>query len=423
MTLLAPGVRRPARQLLVGTNRVLRLSDAGADALDALLEGRAHPGVDALRRRLLDAGMLLLPPGPPRLTELTVVVPARGPAGVDRVRGSVPGGVPVLVVPDEGEPPRGPAATRNLGAAQATTALIAFVDTGVLLPAGALERLTGFFADERVVAVAPRIVSDGVSGLVGVLEQQLCALDLGPAAGEVRPGAVVPYVPSTVLVVRRKAFDAAGGFDERLHVGEDVDLVWRLSEHGVVRYDPDVVVHHAPRTSLRAALRRRRDYGGSAGALDATHPGRLRHLRLTRRSALPWAAALVHPVAGGLAAAAQVVAAPRRLPSLPPAEARRLTAAGQWSAFTATGRYAVRPALPLTLAALAVSRRARRLGPLLGVAYVAGSPWRSGPVRGLPARAVVGTADDLAYSAGVWESALRTRRWRVLVPGGQSTGR
>lgn len=419
MTLLAPGVRRPSRKLLVGWSRVLRMSDAGADALDALLDGQPHPGVGVLRRRLLDAGMLLLPPGPPRLTDLTVVVPARGHAGVGRVRDTVPGGVPVLVVPDDGAVPRGPGATRNLGAAQATTKLIAFVDTGVHLPVGALERLTGHFADERVVAVAPRVVSEDAPGPVGVLEQQLCALDLGGTAAEVRPGGAVSYVPSTVLVVRRETFMTIGCFDEELHVGEDVDLVWRLSERGVVRYDPEVVVRHAPRTSLGDALRRRRDYGASAGPLDLRHPGRLRHLRMSTRTLLPWVAALGHPVAGPAAAAVLVLAAPRRLPTLPAGEVRRLAAEAQRSSFAAAGRYAIRPAWPLTVAALVASRRARRLAPLLTAAYVAGSAdrLRAGPLRDLPARAVLSVLDDLAYSAGVWDSAGRTGRLRVLLPG------
>ena len=431
MSPLAPGVRRPSRQLLVGTGRVLRLTPSGADALDALLDGAAHPGAAALRRRLLDAGLLLLPPGPSRLGDLTVVVPACADAAeVARVLDGIPAGVPVVVVDDGSEPPLpgadvrhdvscGPAAARNAGAALATTDLIAFVDTGVELPAGGLERLTGFFADERVVAVAPRVVSQPATGLVGVLEQQLCALDVGPTAAEVRPAGEVSYVPSTALLVRRDTFVAAGGFDPALNVGEDVDLVWRLRNHGVVRYDPEVVVRHSPRTSLRSALRRRSDYGGSAGPLDARHPGLLRHLRGSPRSLLPWAAALVHPLAGVAAALAVVLEAPRRLPSLPPAEARRVVVSGQWATLRGVGRYAVRPGLPLTAAALVTSRRARRLLPVLAAAYLAGSAdrLRAGPLRDLPARAALGLADDLAYSAGVWTSAGRTGRLRVLLPG------
>ena len=420
---LAHGARRPSPELLVGGSRVLRLSSSGVGALDALLSGRSAPGVDVLRRRLVDAGLLLVPPGPSRLSEVTVVVPARATAvEVQRVRDGVPAGVPVVVVDDAGVQPRGPAATRNLGAREVGSELIAFVDTGVHLPPGALERLSGHFDDPQVVAVAPRVVSDAGRGAVGVLEQSLCALDQGAVPALVRPGAVVSYLPSTVLLVRRSAFEEVAGFDEQLRVGEDVDLVWRLSEIGVVRYDPEVVVRHAPRTLLLAALRRRVDYGTSAGPLDLRHPGRLRHLRVSRWSALPWTAALVHPVWGPVAAAAVVATAPRRLTTLPPPEARRLTLSAQWSSFRAAGRYAVRPAWPLTLTALVASRRARRALPLLGAAYLAGSSTRllPGPVRELPVRSVLHVADDLAYSAGVWRSARRTRRWRVLLPGGAS---
>ena len=419
---LAPGVRRPAPELLVGGSplRVLRLTSAGTVALDALLSGVPHAGVAALQRRLLEAGMLLLPPGPSRLQAVTVVVPARAPvAEVRRVLDTVPAGVPVVVQDDSDQVPRGPAGTRNLGAASSDRELIAFVDTGVQLPPGALERLSGHFADPRVVAVAPRVVSDPARGAVGVLEQSLCALDQGDVPALIRPGAAVSYVPSTVLLVRRSVFDEVGGFDEQLRVGEDVDLVWRLSRHGVVRYDPEVVVRHAPRTSLAAALRRRRDYGGSAGPLDLRHPGQLRHLRLSRWTLLPWVAALVHPAAGPVVAAALVLVAPRQLPSLPAAEARRVVAAGQWSSFGATGRYAVRPAWPVTAVALVASRRARRALPLLAAAYVAGSSarLRGGPWRELPVRSVLHVADDLAYSMGVWSGVRRTGRWRVLVPG------
>lgn len=435
---LAPGVRRPSSQLLVGGSplRVLRLSETGARALDALLDGVPHPGTAVLQRRLLEAGLLLLPPGPSRLSDVTVVVPARARLHeVQRVLDGVPAGVPVVVVDDGSNPPlagaavrhersRGPAAARNAGAALAMTEFVAFVDTGVRLPDGALARLTGHFADKRVVAVAPRVVSEAASGLVGVLEQQLCALDLGPTAAEVRAGAAVSYVPSTVLVVRRDSFVALGGFDEALEVGEDVDLVWRLADLGVVRYDPEVVVRHAPRTSLRAALRRRRDYGSSAGHLDRRHPGQLRHVRVSTWSLLPWAAALVHPAGGPVAAAGLVAAAPRRLASLPPAEARRLAASGQWAAFGAFGRYAVRPAWPLTAVALVASSRVRRLAPLLATAYAVGSitRLRGGSLRELPVRSALHVADDVAYTAGVWRSVIGTRRWRGLLPGSARVG-
>lgn len=433
---LDPGVLRPRHDLLVGGAplRFLRLSPAGARALDALLAGTPAPGVAALQARLLAAGLLLLPPGPGRAADVTVVVPVLDSTDqVRSVRSGVPAGTRVVLVDDGSPQPlcvpgvevvrhartAGPAAARNTGAALVTTPVVAFVDDGITLPPGALERLAGHFVDERVVAVAPRIASDPAPGLAGVLEQQLSSLDLGRVAGEVRPGQRLSYVPSAVLLVRRSAFEQVGGFDESLRVGEDVDLVWRLSRSGVVRYDPDVVVRHAARPTLAAVLRRRADYGSSAAPLDQRHPGRVRHLVLSPWFALPWVAALLHPAAAPVVAGVLVARAPRALPALPPEVARRLVGRGQWEAFTAVGRYSVRPALPATLVAVSLLPRVRRLLPLLGWAYAAAvlPDLRRGPLVG-----ALRLLDDVAYSTGVWRGCVRGRRWRPLVPGWSAAG-
>lgn len=434
---LAADVRRVGPDLLVRDRplRVLRLSRAGQAALDALLSGRPDRGAETLGRTLSDAGMLQRAQSPSRLDDLSVVIPARAEVGdVRRVLAGIPSGVPVVVV-DDGSPrplgpdlrgvqvvrhesSAGPSAARNAGSRCVGTPLIAFVDADVELPPGALEQLTSHFADSAVVAVAPRVVSRSAPGWVGVLERQLCALDQGTRSGRVGPGWPVSYVPSTVLLVRSDVLGSVGGFDELLHTGEDVDLVWRLAQQGEVHYDAGVVVRHGPRPSVRAGLRRRAAYGTSSAPLDRRHPGQVRHLALSRWSALPWAASLVHPLAGAAVTAALVAAAPRGMPGLPPAQARRVAATGQWAAFAATGRYAVRPAAPLTAAALVMLPRARRLAPLLLAGYLVGSGPRltAGPARDALRRAALILADDIAYSAGVWSSALQHRRPQVLLP-------
>jgi mycofactocin system glycosyltransferase len=437
---LDPGVRRPRPDVLVGGTpaRSLRLSAKGVEALDALLAGVPHPGTAALERRLLGASMLLRGAGASRSHEVTVVIPAHAtPDEVERSLEGVPAGIAVVVVDDGSARPltsallprdgvvvhrtaarSGAAAARHTGASMTSTELLAFVDADVELPPGWLDRLSGHFVHEDVVAVAPRVVSRAASGIVDVLERDLCALDLGAASGVVQRGARVSYLPSTVLLVRRSAFDAAGGFDPALAIGEDVDLIWRLQEHGTVRYDADVVVRHGPRTSLAAALRRRWDYGNSAASLDLRHPGRLRHLVLSVWSALPWGAAVVHPALGIATAGLLVGLAPRGTPTLPAAQARRHAARGQWAGALGLARYAVRPMLPVTVAAAVASRRVRRLLPVVAAAYLAATAGEvARPPRGrIPARLVMRLADDVAYSGGVWSSCAQQRRPGPLLP-------
>jgi hypothetical protein len=103
---------------------------------------------------------------------------------------------------------------------------------------------------------------------------------------------------------------------------------------------------------------------------------------------------------------------------VPPGIARGLVAKGQWSALGATGRYALRPALPLVVPAALASRRVRRLVPALAAAYAlaTGPQVLAGGPRQAPARALMRVLDDLAYTAGVWQGCLRTRRARPLLP-------
>jgi mycofactocin system glycosyltransferase len=419
--------------------RSLRLSAQGVAALEALLAGTSHPGVTALERRLVEASMLLRSPGTSRGDDVAVVIPAHASASeVTRTLDGVPAGVAVVVVDDASPEPLasalatrdglvvqrtanrgGAAAARNAGAATTSSELLAFVDSDVALTPGWLDRLSGHLVHPEVVAVAPRIRSRPAKGLVDILERHLCALDLGPISCDVRRGARVSYVPSTVLIVRRSAFEAVGGFDEALRIGEDVDLVWRLQDIGTVRYDDDEVAHHGPRTSLRTALRRRWDYGTSAAPLDLRHPDRLRHLVLSVWSALPWATAVLHPALGVATAGALVGFAPRGMPSLAEGQARKLAALGQLSGFRSVARYAVRPLWPATLTASLTSRRVRRLLPWLTVGYLAAiaRDLRGSSVPGIPARLALRLADDLVYSGGVWQSCVRDRRPGPLLPG------
>ncbi|GAC1611096.1 MAG: mycofactocin biosynthesis glycosyltransferase MftF [Mycobacteriales bacterium] len=434
---LAPAVQRPVPELLVGgvPPRRIRLSPQGVAALDALLAGTTHPGAVAVQRRLLSHAMLLRRPGPGRPTDVTVVIPARcQQPEMERTLASIPAGVPVIVV-DDGSTPAlsarpglrihrsdasaGPAVARNRGATDVTTDLLAFVDTDVVLPVGWLDRLSGYFDAAEVVAVAPRVRSRPARGAVGVLEADLCALDLGAIPADVREGAAVSYLPSTVLLVRRSAFEAVGGFDSGLRVGEDVDLIWRLQAVGIVRYAPEVVARHGPRRTLRSALYRRFEYGTSAAALDRRHPHRLSHLAAAPWSLLPWLTGLCHPVAGLAVGGLLVIVAPATRTGRAVPDARRRVLAAEASAARAAGRYALRPGWPLLLlAAIVTSRFGRRATPTLALSYLAAvrSEVCADPAGRFAARLALRVLDDLVYGAGVWHGCVTARRFGPLLP-------
>ena len=379
---------------------------------------------------------------PPGDAAVTVVVPARSSTRqVSRLLAAVPEGVPVVIVDDGSQPPlspaarpglrvlrhaapRGPAAARNAGAREVTTPWVAFVDSDVVPGPGWLDAMLEHARAPGVLAVAPRVVSAPTGGLAGLVETWSGGLDLGAKASDVGLGQRVSFVPTALLVVERDAFDEVGGFDESMHVGEDVDLVRRLEARGRVRYEPDVVAVHEPRTSFRAVLARRFAYGLSTADLDRRRPGSVRHAEVSIWSLAPWLlAVLVHPAAGVAAGALTVAISPYGLRDLSPADARRLAAHGHLLSACGLGRYLVRPLWPVT--ALAFLLAPRRRGVLAGAVAVgaadavarrvrAETATRSAPAAAKALIAMI--LDDVAYSAGVWAGCIRQGTIGPLLP-------
>lgn len=196
-------------------------------------------------------------------------------------------------------------AARNTGLKETSGELIAFMDSDCTADPGWLQALSAHFADPLVALVAPRVLPDtSRGGLLARHEVARSALDMGPLQELVKPGARLSFVPSAAIVVRRSAI-AGSGFDESLRVGEDVDLVWRLTDAGWhVRFDPSVRVTHAARTEPVEWITRRFQYGTSAADLAIRHPGLLAPVR-----ASGWNVAALALLAAGRPRTAAVVAA------------------------------------------------------------------------------------------------------------------
>ncbi|MFF6793728.1 glycosyltransferase family 2 protein [Streptomyces filamentosus] len=164
--------------------------------------------------------------------ELDVVVVGNG-----CVPAQVPAGVRTVALAENVGIPEG----RNIGARSVEGELLFFFDNDAVLPAAdVLVRLAGALLREPGLAyVQPRIADPGTGITVRRWVPRLRAGD------PERPG-VVTVMAEGVVMIRRDAFDAAGGWPGHFFLfHEGVDLAWRLWDRGGAgRYLPDVVVHH-----------------------------------------------------------------------------------------------------------------------------------------------------------------------------------
>lgn len=167
-------------------------------------------------------------------------------------RAALPGGLVVALPANLG------AAARNVGLRLATTPLVAFSDDDSWWADGALALAGRRFADDpRLAVLAARILV----GPGGAVDPTCLLMENGPLDEHYAPRAqgrrgVTGFV-ACGTVVNRRAVLAAGGFEARLMVGGEEELLaLRLAQAGwKLVYEPAVVAHHHP--SPRRVLRQR----------------------------------------------------------------------------------------------------------------------------------------------------------------------
>src|SRR5512136_2079386 len=136
------------------------------------------------------------------------------------------------VVLDSGGTGTGPAAARNCGSRVARGELLAFIDSDCIASPEWLEELVGLFDDPEVAAVGGFVDGMHTSSFLDRYELAMSSLTLGNRERSGQQGDDTFYLPSCNLLVRSSAFRSSAGFDPEMHVGEDVDLSWRLRDSG-----------------------------------------------------------------------------------------------------------------------------------------------------------------------------------------------
>lgn len=149
---------------------------------------------------------------------------------------------------------RGFAAAANQGASRGTADTVLFLNPDATITAVDLERLhAGLETDPSVAIVGPRLVrSDGseqrgwwpLPSAAETWREALGLRRLRPV--QLGPEGEAPFVVGACLLVRRRAFEQLGGFDEAFWLyGEEADLCRRAWDAGWrVRYVDAATAHH-----------------------------------------------------------------------------------------------------------------------------------------------------------------------------------
>ena len=161
---------------------------------------------------------------------------------------------------------RGPAHARNLGAASASGALLAFCDADDAV------------ADDWVAEIGAAVIEHGF------VASRMDATRLSTPRGLAAKGnrrqqeglleySYVPFLPfagGCGLAVRRELHEQVGGFDESMRYLEDCDYCWRVQLAGTpLVFAPRALVHIRHRSSGLALYRQARNWGEYNVALIA----------------------------------------------------------------------------------------------------------------------------------------------------------
>lgn len=191
----------------------------------------------------------------------------------------------------EQTPGRGAAAARNLGAAQATGALLVFLDDDIEPGPGLLEEHRRVHMDAGVpsVAIGPPLPVRPARADLGAIAAW--AWWEGQFARMGQPGHRFSYdeVFGGILSVPADLFRSVGGFDEGLQCREDGELGFRLIKAGArVLFVPAAGgLHHELRHHARLIQRKRAEGRADVG-LARRHPELWHALRLSWPQMPPW---------------------------------------------------------------------------------------------------------------------------------------
>lgn len=170
--------------------------------------------------------------------------------------------------------PSGLSVARNRGAELATGSILAYTDDDCIAHPEWLLYLSHAFEEDRVLAAGgPNIPPPPRNSI-----ERIVAAAPGAPVHVLLNDSEAEHLPGCNLAIRKDALARIEGFtDEFKTAGDDVDICWRLSEHGgrgSLRFMPGAMVWHHRRFTIRTYLKQQRGYGFAEALLMAAHPDR-----------------------------------------------------------------------------------------------------------------------------------------------------
>jgi GT2 family glycosyltransferase len=165
---------------------------------------------------------------------------------------------------------RGLSSARNTALEAATGEVIAYIDDDAWPDPHWLHYLGAAFATSDHAAIGgPNLPPPGANATA-----QCVANAPGSPTHVLVADTVAEHIPGCNSAYRRADLLAIGGFDTQFRVaGDDVDVCWRLQEHGKsIGFSPAAVVWHHRRRSVRTYLKQQRGYGRAEALLARKWP-------------------------------------------------------------------------------------------------------------------------------------------------------
>ena len=167
---------------------------------------------------------------------------------------------------------RGLSAARNTGMSAATGEIVAYTDDDARPDPDWLTHLALTFRTTGHAAVGgPNIPPPGD----GPVAECVANAPGGPVHVLISDRQA-EHIPGCNMAFRKQRLAEIGGFDPQFRTaGDDVDLCWRLEDHGsTIGFNPAAMVWHHRRNSLRAYWRQQRGYGRAEALLERKWPQR-----------------------------------------------------------------------------------------------------------------------------------------------------